>query len=184
MPAVLIHPPAVTEPDEQIPGEHPDRVVAAARTTHLLVAAVMAEERDLGEHHPHRRGHDHLVPGPAHHGEHPPQCGERQPGHDDPRRVVTAPTLQQPRRTHLPAQAGEITTSSRVDSTGHHSSLRTSPTVAPCDRRPCSASRFRRRKPREQLWLRPPSPSAATRRGMFASTRFSSHSFDICRGGR
>jgi hypothetical protein len=23
MPAVLIHPPAVTEPDEQIPGEHP-----------------------------------------------------------------------------------------------------------------------------------------------------------------
>ena len=146
MPAVLIHPPAVTQPDEQIAGEHPDRVVAAARTTHLLVAAVMAEERHLGEHHPHRRGHDHLVPGPAHHGEYPPQCGERQPGHGDPRRVVTTATIQQPRGTHLPAQAGEITTSSHVDSTGHHSSLRTSPTLAPCDRRPRSASRFRRRK--------------------------------------
>jgi hypothetical protein len=48
MPAVLIHPPAVAEPDEQIAGEHPDRVVAAARTTHLLVAAVMAEETRPG----------------------------------------------------------------------------------------------------------------------------------------
>ena len=125
----------------------------------------MAEERDLGEHHPHRRGHDRLVPGLAHHGEHPPQYGERQPGHGDPRRVVTAATLQQPRGTHLPAQAGEITTSSRVDSTGHHSCLRMSPTLAPCDLRPCSASRVKGRKPREQLWLRPPSPGAAGRRG-------------------
>jgi hypothetical protein len=105
---VLVHPPAVTEPDEQIAREQAEQVVVALGPRDLLVPAVVAEEGDLGERDAEYRGGDRLVPGVADGDERPPRRCVAPDRGDDARGVVDPAAAQQSGGADLPRQGCEI----------------------------------------------------------------------------
>jgi hypothetical protein len=62
MPGVLVLPPAVAHPDEQIPQHDADPVVPPSGYEDLPVRRVMPEERDLREHDREHHGGEQLPP--------------------------------------------------------------------------------------------------------------------------
>ena len=53
---VLGNPPAKAQPDERVPHDEAKQAIAPARAENLVVPRIMADEAQLGEHHPHQRG--------------------------------------------------------------------------------------------------------------------------------
>jgi len=53
---VLGNPPAKAQPDERVPHDEAEQAIAPARAEYLDVPRIMADEAQLGEHHPHQRG--------------------------------------------------------------------------------------------------------------------------------
>jgi hypothetical protein len=68
MAVVLVHPPAVAQPDAQVAEQDAGGVAGPPGAENLPVSGVMAQEPDLGEHHCQEHGHRQLPPRVAHHG--------------------------------------------------------------------------------------------------------------------
>ena len=92
---VLVDPPAVTQPDQQIADEQSEEIVDPLRSGDLLMTAVVPDEGDLGEGEAHHRGDEQLPPRIADEHEHDPGRGEPADRGDDAHRITAAPALEQ-----------------------------------------------------------------------------------------
>ena len=101
---VLGNPPAEAEPDEHVPHDEAEQAIAPARTENLVVSRVMADEGQLGEHHPHHRGHGQGRPRVAGHDEQRPSSEEGGDRQGDLHPVVARPAVEQTDRPYLPRQ--------------------------------------------------------------------------------
>ena len=106
--AVLVHPPAIAQPDPEVARQQAERVGAPAGPEHLLVAGVVAEEAELGEHHAEEHRRQQLPPGGSDEHEGDP-AGQAEGDRDgDLERVVARAPAQQPRRLDPPRQLGVV----------------------------------------------------------------------------
>jgi len=110
MPVVLANPPAVAKTNQQIPNEPAEQVIRTACGEHLLVTAVVTEERDLGERDTENDGRDALQPRipdpddgrPAGRVETEADCHSNSAGNGSP--------LEQPSAADLPSERGVVAT--------------------------------------------------------------------------
>jgi hypothetical protein len=106
---VLLDPPAVAQPDQQVRAEDAQQVVVASGAEHLPMACVVAEEAELDEHDRQERRDHQLPPRRPEPDEHRPTRREQRHGEGDPCPVVAEAPIQQPFRTHQPQQLGVLT---------------------------------------------------------------------------
>ena len=130
---VLLDPPAVAQPDQQVRAHQAQQVVVAPGTEHLPMACVVAEEAELDEHDRQERRDHQLPPRRPEQGEHRPPHRKQRHGEGDPGTVVAGAPIQQPGRTHQPGQLGVVTAPAdeRTDqvrrASPHRHGLRASP---------------------------------------------------------
>jgi hypothetical protein len=95
VPVVLADPPAVAEPDQDVAQHLTEQVVGAAAGEHLLVPAVVAEERHLGEHDPEGNRGEHLPPRITDLPHRSPGQDVTEQGHGDADGVGRRPSVEQ-----------------------------------------------------------------------------------------
>jgi hypothetical protein len=101
MPVVLVHPPPVAQPDTEGGECQAEAIVGAARTKHLLVTGIVAEESDLREHDGEQHRKPQLPPRVPD-GDHADHPGDRQRGQQpEARRVPAGRALEQAGRPHF-----------------------------------------------------------------------------------
>src|SRR5207248_5958977 len=100
-------PPAVAQSGESTMGES-GCIVGLAATEDLLVPGVVADERQLGEHHREERRQEQLPPGIAEVDEGHPAAAEREEVEPDARGVVPPASLEQTGLLDQHGQLGEI----------------------------------------------------------------------------
>src|SRR6266496_5998835 len=96
MAVVLVHPPAVAQPDAQVAEQDAGDVAGPPGAENLPVPGVVAQEPDLGEDHRQERGNRELPPRVARHDEDGPSGGQQPDGEGDLPGVVARPPIQQP----------------------------------------------------------------------------------------
>ena len=101
---VLGNPPAEAQPDERVPHGEAEQAIAPARAENLVVPRVMADEAQLGEHHPHQRGDGEGRPRVADDDEQGPPGEEGEDRQGDLHPVVARPAVEQAHRPHLQRQ--------------------------------------------------------------------------------
>src|SRR4029453_19345485 len=101
---VLVDPPAVAQPDQQVGVDDADAVVGPPRAEDLPVPGVMAGEAELGEDDPEEPGGEQLPPRLAEEEEDRPPGGEQEPVQPDLRGVVPRPAVEQARLPDPPGQ--------------------------------------------------------------------------------
>jgi hypothetical protein len=104
---VLGNPPAKAQPDEHVPDDEPEHVIAPARAENLVVPRIMADEAQLGEQHPHQWGDGEGCPRVADHDEQGPSSEESEDRQGDLHPVVAAPALEQTHRPYLQRQCAK-----------------------------------------------------------------------------
>jgi hypothetical protein len=101
---VLGNPPAKAQPDERVPHDEAEQAIAPARAENLVVPRIMADEAQLGEHHPHQRGDGESRPRVADQDEQGPSSEEGEDRQGDFHPVVAWPAVEQTDRPYLPRQ--------------------------------------------------------------------------------
>jgi hypothetical protein len=104
---VLGNPPAEAQPDERVGHDEPEHLIAPARAENLVVPCIMADEAQLGEHHPHQWGDGEGHPRVADHDEQRPSGEEREDRQGDLHPVVAGPAVEQTHRSYLPRQCAK-----------------------------------------------------------------------------
>jgi len=104
---VLGHPPAKAQPDERVGHDEPEHLIAPARAENLVVPGIMADEAQLGEHHPHQWGDGEGQPRVADHDEQGPSGEEGEDRQGDLHPVVAGPALEQTHLSYLPRQGAK-----------------------------------------------------------------------------
>jgi hypothetical protein len=108
VPVVLGLPPAEAEPGQQIGHEQPDQVVVASPGEDLVVAGIVADEAELGEHEGQTHGHGEVPPAVADQDGGDPEQEQRSEQGGDLHRVVATTTGEQALVPHLSGELGEI----------------------------------------------------------------------------
>src|ERR1700733_9616593 len=101
---VLGNPPAEAQPDERVPHDEAEQAVTPARAENLVVPRVMADEAQLGEHHPQQRGDGEGRPRVAGVDEQGPPGEEGEDRQGDLPPVIARPAVEQALRPYLQRQ--------------------------------------------------------------------------------
>jgi hypothetical protein len=107
---VLVHPPAVAHPDQQVARHQAGDLAGPAGAEHLPVRQVVGDKTELREGHRHQRGDAELPPGVAEQEERGPGRGVDAAHQAEAHHVVARATVQQAGRGDPPVQAGEVAT--------------------------------------------------------------------------
>ncbi len=128
VPVVLVHPPAVAQPDQGIGVYHADHRVGPGTGPDLAVRRIVPDEPHLREHDGQVGRHRQLPPGVAQQGEGDHADDQSQGRRGDFHRVISGPSLQQAGRLDLAEKSGELTSARRFSAhdsliIGHLSSI-------------------------------------------------------------
>ena len=90
--------------DERVRHDEAEQAIAPPRAENLVVPRIVAEEAQLGEHHPHQRSDREGRPRVADHDEQGPSSEEGEDRQGDLHPVVVWPAVEQSHRPYLPRQ--------------------------------------------------------------------------------